>query len=171
MNTPAIHVFVYGTLKQGMRNHHVNRGRRLPGQFVTAQPHPLFIVGPRLLPWLLPRPGSGHPVRGEVYEVSEEELAAMDALEGVGRPGWYERRLTEVRPDDARARADGLVRASPVQAWVYFGSELGFSRARVQAGPMPEYTAEHAARFDPDLRRDFQPDLQSDPDPDAQGQA
>jgi gamma-glutamylcyclotransferase (GGCT)/AIG2-like uncharacterized protein YtfP len=34
-------IFVFGTLKQGFRNFHVNRDRRLGGDVVTVQPHPL----------------------------------------------------------------------------------------------------------------------------------
>ena len=30
------HVFVYGTLKQGFANFHVNGGQRVPGRFVTV---------------------------------------------------------------------------------------------------------------------------------------
>ncbi len=38
-------VFVYGTLKEGFRNFHVNRGTRLPGEFVTEQAFPLYVIG------------------------------------------------------------------------------------------------------------------------------
>ena len=33
-------IFVYGTLKQGFRNFHINRGTRLPGEFITEQAFP-----------------------------------------------------------------------------------------------------------------------------------
>ena len=35
-------VFVYGTLQQGHRNAHVNRGRTLPGRYRTVQRWPLY---------------------------------------------------------------------------------------------------------------------------------
>jgi gamma-glutamylcyclotransferase (GGCT)/AIG2-like uncharacterized protein YtfP len=45
-------IFVYGTLKEGFRNHHVNLGTRLPGDFMTEQPFPLYVIGEFGLPWL-----------------------------------------------------------------------------------------------------------------------
>jgi hypothetical protein len=42
--TPTL-LFVYGTLKQGFGNHHINAGTRVPGDYVTAQPHGVYIVG------------------------------------------------------------------------------------------------------------------------------
>ena len=52
----AVHrIFVFGTLQEGHRNFHVNRGTRIGGDWVTAQPHPLYVIGPMRLPWLLNR--------------------------------------------------------------------------------------------------------------------
>jgi gamma-glutamylaminecyclotransferase len=136
----ATHLFVFGTLKQGFGNFHINRGRRVAGEFVTVLPHPLFIVGPRHLPWLLQRPGEGLPVRGQVFEVDADALAAMDRLERIDEPDWYLRRHVMVR--DA-----GDAHAAALQAWVYFGSESGMAGRAVHAGPLDEYTQELAARF------------------------
>ena len=133
-------IFVYGTLKQGHCNQHVNQAQRVPGVFETVAPHPFYIIGAQHLPWLLPRPGQGHPVRGELYEADAAALARMDVLEQVDEPGWYERRLVEVRPAGEPA---GPAR----QAWVYFGSEAGFSRHPVRHGPIAEYTPEIAGRY------------------------
>ena len=133
-------LFVFGTLKQGFSNFHVNRGRRVAGDFVTVQAHPLYVIGPRHLPWLLQRPGEGLPVRGQLFEVDGEALAAMDRLERIDEPDWYVRRHVLVRPaDDARA--------PPLQAWVYFGSDGGLQGKAVHAGPLAEYTAEMFDRF------------------------
>ena len=135
-------VFVYGTLKEGFRNHAVNGGLRRPGVFATVQPLPLYIVGERFLPWLLNRPGQGGPVRGELYDCAASTLDEMDRLEGVGIPGWYERHLVWVRRGpDQQAGADAL------PAWVYFGSELGFARAACHGGPITEYTQTHEQAF------------------------
>ena len=41
-------LFVYGSLKEGFPNFHVNQGRRVPGEFRTVRPHPLYLVGGRL---------------------------------------------------------------------------------------------------------------------------
>ena len=132
-------IFVFGTLKQGFRNFHVNRGRRLGGDVVTVQPHPLYVIGPLCLPWLLDRPGEGLPVVGQLFEVDETTLAAMDQLERVDDPRWYVRRRITVRPHPGAGE--------PVQAWVYFGGEPGFAGAVQHAGPVAEYSLELAARL------------------------
>ena len=53
-------LFVYGSLKEGFPNFHVNRGRRRPGSFVTAQPHELWLLGGQL-PALFAAAGDGAP--------------------------------------------------------------------------------------------------------------
>jgi gamma-glutamylaminecyclotransferase len=133
-------LFVFGTLKQGHANFHINQGRRVPGDFVTAQAHPLFIIGPRRLPWLLERPGQGLPVVGQLFEADDAALARMDELERIDDPLWYQRRPVDVRPVDTPA-------AAPRRAWVYFGSEAGFAGQQLHAGPVAEYTPELAARY------------------------
>ena len=138
----AHRIFVFGTLKQGFCNHHVNRGTRVGGDWVTVQPHPLFILGPRHLPWLLPQPGQGHRVVGQLFEVDDTTLADMDRLERVTEPLWYQRQPIEVRPFDSRAGSDAAQ-----TAWVYFGSPERLAVETVHAGPVPEYTAELAAAY------------------------
>jgi gamma-glutamylaminecyclotransferase len=139
--TPVYQVFVYGTLKQGFRNHAINRGVRRPGGFTTVEALPLYIVGERFLPWLLNRPGQGFRVHGELYDCDAATLDEMDRLEGVGTPGWYGRQLW-IRPG---AHLDGGSQA--LYAWVYFGSEAGFARSACHFGPIPEYTQAHAREF------------------------
>src|SRR3954468_2126222 len=70
-------VFVFGTLKEGFPNFATNRGKRLPGAYVTREPYPLPRVGERHSPWMLDLPGEGHPVSGQVFAVDDETLAAM----------------------------------------------------------------------------------------------
>ena len=138
-------VFVYGTLKQGFRNFHVNHGRRLPGEFVTVQPQALLIVGETWLPWLLEGSRSsaegdeGTPqVIGQVFAIDDAGLAEMDKLEQIDEKGWYLRRRIEVKPrDDADAPA--------LTPWVYFGSREGLARAGRRLGPLTEFTLEHQA--------------------------
>ena len=139
---PVYPVFVYGTLKQGFRNHAINRGVRRPGGFTTVEALPLYIVGERFLPWLLNRPGQGFRVHGELYDCDAATLDEMDRLEGVGTPGWYERERLWVQPGQD---PDG--RAPPLCAWVYFGSEAGFARSACHCGPVPEYMQAHAREF------------------------
>jgi gamma-glutamylaminecyclotransferase len=132
-------IFVFGTLKQGFRNFHVNRGRRIGVDVITVEPHPLYVIGPRCLPWLLDRPGEGLPVVGQLFEVDDETLAAMDVLERVDNPQWYRRRRIRVRPHPGGGNV--------VEAWVYFGGEPGFAGALRHAGPVAEYTAELAEQY------------------------
>ena len=48
-------LFVYGSLKEGFPNFHVNKGRRVPGTYRTVQPYPLFLANGQL-PCLLDAP-------------------------------------------------------------------------------------------------------------------
>lgn len=135
----AVHrVFVYGTLKQGFRNFHVNRGTRVGGDFVTVQAFPLYVLGPFGLPWLVHEPGRGEPVLGQVFEVDDAGLAQMDWLERVDEADWYTRRPLEVRP----------VEGGPSLAAVaYFGSAARLASETVHHGPLAEYTEEHQALY------------------------
>ena len=136
----AHQVFVYGTLKEGFRNFHVNHGLRLPGEFVTVQRHALLIVGEYWLPWLLPEArlqagrDENHHVIGQVYRVDDAGLAEMDKLEQIDEPGWYQRRRIAVRP---RGGGDEL------QPWVYFGSREGLAAGGKRLGPVAEFTLDH----------------------------
>lgn len=77
-------VFVYGTLKAGGDLHAALRGAPLVGKrcltgfrlYDTGFGYPAAVEGPGLL-------------YGEVYEVTEEVLATLDAVEGV--PDLYRR--------------------------------------------------------------------------------
>lgn len=132
-------VFVYGTLKEGYCNFHINKGRRVGADFVTEQRFALYIVGPQNLPWLLPAgEGAGHPVVGQLFEVDDATLAAMDELEAVDQPGWYQRVPIAVRP---------LPGGEPRTAWVYLGTPARLQQEAVHAGPVPEYTQQLAAAF------------------------
>ena len=135
-------IFVYGTLKQGFPNFHINRGRRVPGHFVTVQRYPLFILGDAHLPWLVQQPGAGHAVTGELYEVDDDGLAAMDVLEQISEPGWDHREHIAVQA----AVGAGLAQAA-VQAFVYFGTAPRVASETVHAGPLPVYSAEHAKTY------------------------
>lgn len=142
---PAL-VFVYGTLKAGFPNFHINAGVRVPGDFVTLDRLPLYIVSAKHIPWLVDRPGEGHPVTGQLFEVDDDTLANMDVLERITEADWYTRRTIAVRPlEDAQAAA--------IQAFVYFGSADRLRSDVVQHGPLAEYT--HA--YSPHYRQDDEP--------------
>ena len=133
-------VFVFGTLKQDFPNFTINQGRRVGGVFRTLDRHPLLLVGDRHVPWMIDSPGLGERVTGELYEVDAAALAAMDLLEGVGRPDGYERRALRVQ---AGAPGDDAV----VLAQVYMKRPEQVVEAEVQLGPLAEYTLAHAARY------------------------
>jgi gamma-glutamylaminecyclotransferase len=133
-----VKVFVYGTLKEGFRNFHVNRGTRLPGEFVTEDALPLYVVGEFGLPWLVHAPGQGERVTGQVFEVDDAALAAMDALERVTDADWYTRQTLRVRP------ADG---GEPVEVVAYFGSASRLARETIHHGPLAEYTPAHQVLY------------------------
>jgi gamma-glutamylcyclotransferase (GGCT)/AIG2-like uncharacterized protein YtfP len=78
-------VFVYGTLLSGERNHHLLAHARLVGETRTEPLFTLYDLGP--FPGLVPR--GSQMVAGEVYEVDEPTLAALDRLEG--HPDFYRR--------------------------------------------------------------------------------
>lgn len=140
-------VFVFGTLKSGFPNFAINRGRRVGAAFRTLDRHPLLLVGERHVPWMIDSPGLGERVAGEVYEVDAATLAAMDDLEGVGRPDGYHRRALRVQ--SAGADDDAVV---AVQAYMKRPDQL--HEPDVQVGPLAEYTLDHAALY---RRRDDQP--------------
>jgi gamma-glutamylaminecyclotransferase len=130
-------LFVYGSLKEGFPNFHVNKGRRLAGEFHTLQPYPLYLVAGRL-PCLLPAPGAGLQVQGQLFEVSAEALAQMDTLERVGQPGGYTRSLIEVQ------RIDGATALPPIEAFVYLQTHAILQSEGTHLGPLALYTLEHA---------------------------
>jgi gamma-glutamylaminecyclotransferase len=129
-------LFVYGSLKEGFPNLHVNKGLRRPGEFRTLQPYPLYLIGGRL-PCLLPAPGEGLQVQGQLFEVSAEELVLMDALERVGQPGGYSRQRIEVQNMDPAA-------PDPIAAHVYLRTHAMLDAEGTHLGPLALYTLEHA---------------------------
>lgn len=83
-------VFVYGSLLAGEPNHrHMGRARLL-GIARTAPLYALVDTGP--YPALIDAAQVGvapGAIVGELYEVTDAELAALDAFEG--HPHWYRR--------------------------------------------------------------------------------
>jgi len=132
-------IFVYGSLKEGFPNFHINRGRRLAGEYVTAEAYPLFLHDGQL-PCLLPTAGTGLRVRGQVFEVGPEALDAMDALERVGEAGGYRR----IEIDVVLAATADDPGAPPLAAFVYVQDPVFLDRPGEHVGPIDEYTLEHA---------------------------
>jgi gamma-glutamylcyclotransferase (GGCT)/AIG2-like uncharacterized protein YtfP len=114
--TPAgkTRIFVYGTLRDGQRNHGQLSEARLVGVGETVTRYTLRIDS--VLPYLDAREAR-YPVRGEVYEVDSPDLRAIDHLEG--HPRWYRRRVISIRLD---LRPGTSVR-EVVEAFAYFHAD------------------------------------------------
>ena len=133
-------VFVFGTLKEGFPNFPTNRGRRLPGAFFTRERYPLYLVGERHSPWLVNAPGQGERIAGQVFEVDQAALDAMDALERIAEPDGYRRIVLEVEALDALS-------AGSLSVFAYLKQAQHFAPAEVRLGPFAEYTLAHAALY------------------------
>ena len=133
-------VFVFGTLKEGFPNFATNKGARVAGDFVTVVRYPLYLVGERFSPWLIDAAGEGERVVGQVFEVDEATLVAMDELERVTKADGYRRVMLEVEP-----LQDGRRAACSVHA--YIKPREQFTAAEARLGPLREYTREHAALY------------------------
>lgn len=92
-------LFVYGTLKRGLANHHQLGGAVFAGEAVMVGVE-LHDLGP--FPMAIAGEGSVH---GELYRVDDQQLTRLDRFEGV--PRLYRR--------EGRQLADGR------QAWIYLG--------------------------------------------------
>ena len=128
-------LFVYGTLQQGLPNHHLNAGRRVAGTYRTRERWPLLVV--RLpaedrAPWLLDQPGQGLKVQGQLFEVTPAALAQMDCFEEVGLPTGYRRTAIALERVDAPG--------PEVQAWVYVKPPDDLPRCLAIEGPFAAYT-------------------------------
>ena len=136
---PAL-IFVYGTLKEDFPNFHINRGSRVPGEFVTVRRFPLYLVGVRRVPCVLNSPGEGERVIGQVFEVDAAALQQMDMLEGVHESDGYSRLSIDVVDRDKSSAA-----AFAAFAYVKRPEQLAAETNRV--GPLAEYTVEHASWY------------------------
>lgn len=134
-------IFVYGSLKKGFVNEHVNTGRAVPGRYRTRERYPLYLLGEGHVPCLVDVPDHGEQIVGELYEVDDAGLARMDRLEEVGEPGGYER--IEILVE----RTDAVASAPAQRAHVYVRHERDIPPGTPRIGPFGEYTPEHAKRF------------------------
>lgn len=87
-----LYVAVYGTLKKGYENYDAYLSGYEPVRVeVLEQPYEMF--GSREYPMLVPS-GRLHAVSLEIFDVGNEKLAQLDALEA---PYHYERRAIRVQ--------------------------------------------------------------------------
>src|SRR3954464_1572629 len=73
-----IHIFVYGSLKRGFRNHHLLETSRFIGPGTTRRDFDLLDLG--YFPAMIK--GGGFAIRGEVFMVDRRTLKSLDWLEG-----------------------------------------------------------------------------------------
>lgn len=102
-------IFVYGTLKRGFPNHSLLQGARYVSQGRTVERYPMIVQGQFYSPVIMPEPGTGHRIAGELWEVDEEKLGELDHLESTHLPTGYIRERIEI---ESQARV--------LSAWVYF---------------------------------------------------
>ena len=137
-DTRMHNVFVFGTLKEGFPNFAVNKGKRIPGSFITRKRYPLLLVGERFSPWLILDAGNGFNVKGQLFSVTDEALMEMDKLERISEPGGYRR--IELSVTSEAADSEMLVYAYAKSAEQVAGAEIRME--------LPgEYRLEHAQLY------------------------
>ncbi len=95
-------IFVYGSLKRGYALHGLLEKQRWMGDAESLSCGRLFDLG--AYPGLVASE-SGYRVKGELYGVTAECLAALDEVEGVA-DGVYERRRIELAPPNESISAE-----------------------------------------------------------------
>lgn len=131
-------VFVYGTLKLGFPNSHLNGGVQLEGEWHSRSAYPLYLVGDRFSPWLIDEPGSGCLVTGEIFRVTDIQLSAMDRLERVSCTDGYHRQTIEVIEEQGELSH---------QAYAYFKTSDQLAQEAIRDGPLQAYERQHALRY------------------------
>lgn len=104
-------IFVYGTLKRRFPNHGLMAGAAFLGEARTVEAFPMVVQGKSFAPVMMPEPGLGHRIVGELWQVGDAKLVELDQLESTHLPSGYIRQMIDVE-----AKAGGKVSA----AWVYF---------------------------------------------------
>ena len=131
-------IFVYGTLKQGFPNFHLNDGTRVQGDFHTKDKFELYVTGSRYSPCLVRNTDLGGAVVGQVFKVDDLTLAKMDVLERVSEPDGYQKtRITVVETESM----------TELDVWVYMKRMDQVKSAEVKFGPLVEYEQVHAIQY------------------------
>jgi gamma-glutamylcyclotransferase (GGCT)/AIG2-like uncharacterized protein YtfP len=88
-----MHLFVYGSLRQGFPNHFFLAESKYIGEFTTAHKYVMIGQKSKAFPFVV----YSHPsfdstvIHGELYDIDENVLKSIDALEG--HPEFYRRRM------------------------------------------------------------------------------
>jgi gamma-glutamylaminecyclotransferase len=131
-------VFVFGTLKRGFPNHHLIAQQPLLGDFETAHPYPLYLVSERYSPWMMDQAGEGMKVRGQVFKVDEQCLAALDELERIHARDGYRRQEIKVSSQQGSVK---------LTVYAYLKPEHQLNTKAIRCGPITEYLLEHASLY------------------------
>jgi gamma-glutamylaminecyclotransferase len=94
MSTSRTRIFVYGTLRAGEPNHYLLANQEIVHPARTEPAFELVSLGP--YPAMIP--GGLTSIVGEVYEVDEPTLAALDRLED--HPNFYQRQAIRLTNGD-----------------------------------------------------------------------
>ncbi|HEV8066486.1 MAG TPA: gamma-glutamylcyclotransferase family protein [Planctomycetaceae bacterium] len=113
-----MHLFVYGTLKRGQPRHRFLAGQTFVAHAVTRPLYRMFNVGeyPALV-----RHAEGRSIEGEVWEVDEACLRALDRVEGCDF-GLYARLSVELSPPFEVLPAETYLYQLPVEGLADCGS-------------------------------------------------
>lgn len=124
------HVFVYGTLKRGCKNHRQIAGQTYVGDARTAPGYRLYDLGD--YPGMVVDPSDTEGVVGELWSVTPEALARLDDFEGV-EEGLYRRAPVVLLPprDDVVAYTylyakDLAGRPALGPCWIEEGAQIPF---------------------------------------------
>ncbi|MDW3094554.1 MAG: gamma-glutamylcyclotransferase family protein [Gammaproteobacteria bacterium] len=130
MNDANNHVFIYGTLKRGYRNHKdYLKFEKYLGEYRTVDCYPLVIANEWYAPVLLQEKGIGHQVVGELYSVDDIKLTELDKLERTHHIRGYKRILIAIQ---------NIINDEYVEAYTYMNERKNLKH--VGSEYMPKYT-------------------------------
>jgi gamma-glutamylaminecyclotransferase len=110
----------------------------VPGEFLTKNRYPLYLVGERHSPWLMLSKGEGFQVRGQVFMVDEAGLGDMDRLERIDEADGYRRVRIPVFSESTNEE---------MRVFVYGKPPRQLEGVLVQLGPIAEYELEHSSLY------------------------
>ena len=131
-------VFAFGTLKEGFPNSGTNQGSRVPGEFLTKNRYPLYLVGERYSPWLVLSKGEGFQIRGQVFMVDEAILSDLDRLERIHQTDGYRRVQMSVFSESTNEE---------MRVFVYVKPPEQLEGMLVRLGPIAEYELKHSSLY------------------------
>ena len=92
----TMHLFVYGSLRQGFPNHFFLKSAKYIGPFHTADKYVMIAQTSKAFPYIVHSFAGVNsiPICGELYDIDAATLHAIDNLEG--HPEFYRRRTVIV---------------------------------------------------------------------------